>query len=52
MIANAFADPKCVREGEIGDGDKYDMESDDDEGSNAKIGYNATFYTVESLASI
>ena len=52
MIANTSVDSKDMLEGEISDGDEYNVQADDDEGSNAKIGYNATFYTVERLTSV
>ncbi len=38
MIANASADSKCVREWKISDGNKDDMEADDDEGANWEVG--------------
>lgn len=52
VIANATADSKGVYECEIGNGDEYNVEPDDDEGSNAEIGDNVAFDTVESFTSV
>ena len=52
MIANASVDSQGILEGEIGDGDEYDVQANNDQGSNAKIGNNVAFDIVESLASV
>ena len=38
VIANGTADSKGVYEGEIGDGNEYDVEANDDEGADGKVG--------------
>ena len=52
MIANTSVDSKDMLEGVIGDGDEYDMKANNDQGSNAEIGNNVVFDTVEGLTSI
>ena len=52
MIAYVSTDSKGFFECKIGDGDEYDVQANDDQGSNTEIGYNAAFDAIESLASI
>ena len=39
-------------EGEISNCDQYDVEADDDEGSDGEIGYDSPFNTIENLAAV
>ncbi len=52
VIANATADIKGLLKGEIGDGNEYDVETNDDEGSDGEVGNNGWFEPVQDFAPI